>query len=988
MVPRFPTLLAFALCSILWPLHAADPASASFFENEVFPILKKHCFECHGGGEKLKGEFRLTSRTGLLHGGELGAAYNESDPANSLLLQMIRYESDEHQMPPRGKLSEVEISTLTKWIADGAHYAPSLEIEGSPKERRGFSVSEANRNWWAYRPLNRDEPPAVTSVEWSGNGIDRFIKHRLEQVGLSPNSPATPQVLIRRLTYDLTGLPPTLEEVNTFVTAYETAPEQAYQTLVDDLLARPQYGEKWARHWLDLVRYAETNGFERDNPKPAIWRYRDYVVDALNTDKPYDQFVIEQLAGDEIAEPTMDSLVATGYHRLMQWDDEPADREQHSYDILADNVQVTSETFLATTIGCARCHDHKADPISQRDYYSFMDFFHGLSHNKNDGTLISWASEAEKSAFAKERDTALVALRAEAETQEAAILRHLEPITSSIDSEKKPRVVLIPDAREGGVDWTYTVEQPSPDWMEVGYVNKSWTRGRSGFGTAGTPGAEVKTTWNTPNIWMRTTFGLESLPDSLVLSLHHDEAVEIYLNGTRIHEATGFVTDYELITLPAKAIALLQTGKNVLAVHCQNTGGGQYIDASLSSRSGTIDLLTRLTGKGSQVLAKQIEQASGRDLVGDYKKIREQIKNWQSREAGLPLHVATEKPGDIPPLHIHLRGSVHAPGDTVLPAFPAVLASADSSPRPAEYIPVERDGRPSSGRRLALAEWIVDPSNPLTARVIVNRLWQHHFGRGITPSSSDFGKLGEQPTHPELLDWLAAEFMDQGWSLKTMHRVMVMSQTYRLSSDPSSASLEIDPQNLQFWRYPMRRLTAEEILDSIHVLSGGLNLQRGGEWVFPPLPIEIVATASRPDTAWPESPDPGQHNRRAIYTHVKRSLRHPFLAEFDQADTDSACAVRFATTVPTQALSMLNSTFLNDQAHRFADHLRQGGGNLPEQIERGLEFAFQREAHETEIAECLKLAEALQSDVGLSPQSSLDRVALAILNLNEFLYLD
>lgn len=976
------------MCSSIRPLQAADSASENFFEHEVYPILKKHCYECHGGGEKLKGEFRLTSRNSLLHGGELGAAYEETDPAASLLLQMIRYENDEHQMPPRGKLSDVEISTLTKWITDGAHYAPHLEIEAPTEERRGFSISEANRNWWAYRPINQVDPPVVSAAEWSGNGIDRFIKHQLDQTGLVPNPPATPQVLIRRLSYDLTGLPPTLEEVNAFVTAFESEPDQAYQTLVDELLARPQYGEKWARHWLDLVRYAETNGFERDNPKPVIWRYRDYVVDALNADKPYDQFVIEQLAGDEIAEPTMESLIATGYHRLMQWDDEPADREQHTYDILADNVQVTSETFLATTIGCARCHDHKADPISQRDYYSFMDFFHGLTHNKNDGTLISWASETEEAAFAKERDTALVTLRAEADAQEAAILRHLEPLASPNERDNKPRVVLIADAREGGADWTYTFEQPSPDWMEVGYINKSWTRSRSGFGTAGTPGAEVKTIWNTPDIWMRTTFGLDNLPDSLVLTLHHDEAVEIYLNGTRIHEATGYTTDYELIPLPAKAIALLQTGKNILAVHCKNTGGGQYIDASLSSRSGAIDLLTRLTGKGSQALAKQIEQASGRDLAGDYKRVRDQIKSWQSREAGLPLHVATEKSGAIPPLHIHLRGSAHALGDAVVPAFPAVLASADSSPRQADIHPVERNGRTSSGRRLALAQWIVDPTNPLTARVMINRLWQHHFGRGITPSSSDFGKLGEQPTHPELLDWLAAEFINQGWSLKTMHRMMVMSQTYRMSSEPSSSSLEIDPQNLQFWRYPMRRLTAEEILDSIHVVSGGLNLQQGGEWVFPPLPTEVVATASRPDTAWPQSPDPAQHNRRAIYTHVKRSLRHPFLAEFDQADTDSACAVRFTTTVPTQALSMLNSSFLNDQARRFADHLRQGGGTLTTQIERGLEYAFQREAHQTEIAECLKLAESLQTNVGLTPQAALDRVALAILNLNEFLYLD
>lgn len=966
-----------------------DETGRRYFAEKVHPLLREHCFKCHGGGKELKGDFRITSREGLMRGGHYGPARNPDDPAASVLLAMVSYEDADHQMPPKGKLPGEALAILAHWMEMGAPYDPALEIQGETTGRRGFTVTDEDRAWWAYRPVANPAPPQVADPAWSANAVDAFVRAQLDREGLVPNPQAGPGALIRRLAYDLTGLPPTAAEVEAFVAASAKDPEAAWAAAVDRLLASPHYGEKWARHWLDLVRYAESNGFERDNPKPHLWRYRDYVVDAFNSNLPYDQFVIEQLAGDEIAEPTMRSLVATGYHRLMQWDDEPADREQHVYDVLADNVQVTSETFLGTSLNCARCHDHKADPISQKDYYSFMAFFKGVAHYRTEGTIRNWASAGEKAAFEKERQAGLARLEAEKAALLPEIRAALEKAGVLGDSGPVPVVTLIEDARNGGAEWFYTTERPSDDWREVGFANKSWFKARSGFGHGKPPGSVERTEWKTPEIWMRATFGLESLPGSLVLDIHHDEDVEVYLNGALVHQAKGFLTAYETIVLPESAVNALQTGRNVVAVHCRQTGGGQYLDLALRTGVGNRDSFENLlAGPGLKEHSAAIRKHGGKDLVVDHKRIIDGIDRLRRAEAGTAINAVTESGPDPGPMPIHARGSAHAPGEPMRPGVPAVLASADSDPKPLATSPLTRDGRTTSGRRLELAKWIVDPANPLTSRVMVNRLWQHHFGRGIVPSSSDFGKLGETPTHPELLDWLAGRFVESGWDLKAMHRLILLSRTYRMSSGPASANLEKDPRNLNFWRFDMRRLTAEELRDSILAVSGNLNRRTGGEWVYPPLPAEVLATASRPGAGWPVSKDPADHFRRSLYIHAKRSLRYQMLADFDQADTDTGCAVRFATTVPTQALSLLNSGFVNDQARVLAGRMRGEGGNVRERISAGLRSVLQREPRAEELDHLVALHADLQANRGLSDEAALDRVALLALNLNEFLYLD
>ena len=516
---------------------------------------------------------------------------------------------------------------------------------------------DPRRSHWSFQPVRQTVPPAWAAQrrgEVPGHVIDTFIAERLRQKGLPVPKAATRTTLIRRVTYDLTGLPPTPEAVEAFV---NDPSAQAWENLVDRLLESPHYGEKWGRHWLDLVRFAETNSYETDEAKPNAWRYRDYVIRAFNSDKPYDRFIREQLAGDELPDSGADGLIATGFYRLGIWDNDPADKELALYDQLDDLVATTGQVFLGLTVDCARCHDHKIDPISQRDYYSLLAFFRNIHPYRNGG----------------------------------------------------------------GTD-------------------------------------------------------------------------EVPLPGDK----------------QAKALAVTE-------------------------------------------------------------------------------------PGPVAPVtHLLRRGNPGSLGEEVQPGFPGVLGAFVPTVIP----PVS--GR-SSGRRRALADWIASPDNPLTARVIVNRVFQHHFGRGLVRTTSDFGVQGSLPTHPELLDWLAGHFIQEGWSLKRLHRLILTSQSYQASATPTAEALKADPANDLFSRFDMRRLTAEEIRDSVLWVGGSGNPRMYGPGMYVALPKEVLASQSVPGKGWGSSPKVEQA-RRSIYIHVKRSLLSPVLLSFDLAETDRSTPVRFATTQPTQAL--------------------------------------------------------------------------------------
>lgn len=803
---------------------------AEFYRTRVAPLLVQHCFSCHGPKSGLKGGLFLGSRQDILTGGESGAAVNLQQPGNSLLLQAINHQSLE--MPPKGKLPDEQIAILTRWVEQGIPIPAAAETKRPAADHvpRRSVVTDEDRSYWAFRPVTNPPVPAVRQPEKTTSPIDRFILARLEAAGLGLNPPASRQQLIRRAYYDLIGLPPTVEEVDAFVA--DESPD-AFEKVVDQLLDSPHYGEKWGRHWLDLVRFAESNSYERDGSKPYAWRFRDYVIRSLNQDKPYTQFLREQLAGDELEPKTVDSLTATGYYRLGVWDDEPVNPQQALYDDLDDIVATTSQVFLGLTLNCARCHDHKIDPIPQKDYYRFVAFFNGIRR---------------------------YGVRSHESVEEASV----GPLALDMATEDR-------DTRNRELD------------RELTSLNRK-------------------------------------ISD-----------VERKLQ--------------ELLSPPEKE--------------------------DFKAAEVRLDLARKYSGQGiSKQKVAEYEAALAR---------RQEIE--ETRPESVARALLVKEIGPTPrETHILARGNAGAPGELVSPGFPQVL----SPPAPAVTPPAS--GR-TSGRRLALASWLTDEHNPLTARVMVNRLWQHHFGRGIVSSPNNFGTGGSPPSHPQLLDWLATRFVEGGWKLKSIHRMILLSSTWQQSSRGTPQGLAADPSNQLFWRFPMRRLSAEELRDSILKVNGSFNPKMGGPGFYPVIPPEVLAGQSRPGNGWGSS-SPEERARRAIYIFVKRSLVEPLLADFDFADVDATCPVRFVTTQPTQTLGLLNSEFINRQARVFAAFLRQQAGDQPaDQVALALSRAFQRHPQPQEIQRGVELMESLVRD-GTTTDDALRYFCLLTYNFNEFLYLD
>jgi len=796
---------------------------AAFFEHSVLPILEKNCFSCHAE-DKSKGGFQIDTRSRLVRGGESGAVIDFEDPGSGTLLEAVRYEG--YEMPPRGKLPAEEIAIIERWVAMGVPY-PASRIGDADEQRveaPGAHITDADKAFWSYAPLADPTPPSPIDKSWGQNPVDAFIAARREDANLTPNPPAAPAKLIRRLHYDLTGLPPSQELVKQF----NADPTQAqYAQIVDRLLATPEYGERWGRHWLDLVRYAETNSYERDAAKPEVWRYRDYVVNSFNQDKPFDTFAAEQIAGDEM-EYNDERLIATGFYRLGIWDDEPADRKLALYDDLDDIVATTSQVFLGMTINCARCHEHKIDPIMHADYYRMLAFFSGLNRYSNDSL----------------RPLAPPAKSRELLAQERRYNDNRNRLNREIDKiEKKLR----------------------PDLVNV-----------------------------------------------------EKEEFRHEMNRPKLAEA--------------------------------RIGG----------------LFTK----------EQVDQYAA-DL-----EARRELERNKPQRLGQALCV-TEIGSEARPTFVLTRGNPHAEGEPVTPGFPTVLGGQE-----AEYEAPADTG--TTGRRTALAEWIGDhKAQPMTARVTANRLWQYHFGRGLVRTPNDFGFQGSPPTHPELLDYLASRLVENDWHLKPLHRLLLLSSTYQMDSTSRDDAFAVDPINDTFWRFDPRRLSAEEIRDSMLVASGQLNLKKSGPSIYPVIEAEVLAGQSRPGHGWGNSSD-ADRARRSIYIHLKRSLKVPLLAAFDAADTDFTCPVRFATTQPTQALGLMNGQYARQTAAKMAkdvvDTLPEA--SLEQRATEVLRRVTQRDPQPQEVARGIEFVSKLREQHEQDEQTSLELFCLLALNLNEFVHLD
>jgi Protein of unknown function (DUF1553)/Protein of unknown function (DUF1549) len=664
------------------------------------------------------------------------------------------------------------------------------------------------RNHWAYRTVQKPPVPAVKRRAWVKTPVDAFVLASLEAKGLTPAPRADKIMLLRRATFDLTGLPPSPDEVRAFLADHSP---RAFEKVVDRLLASPQYGEKWARHWLDLARYAESEGFKADETRPNAWRYRDYVIRAFNADKPYDRFIREQIAGDELWPDDSDALVATGFNRHYPDEYNARNLMQRRQEILNDITDTVGAVFLATTYACARCHDHKYDPVLQKDYYRLQAFF-AASRAKDDYVL---APPAEQAAHARQ----LAVWRERTKDLREQIAKLEAPIIKALydDSfEKYP--------------------------------------------------AEIQQAVNTP----------PEKRDSMQWLMYH------------------------------KAQWQLNYG----------------VDED---------------GKGI-----------GQKLRGEAKKqweaLRSQLAAFDDlKPKPLPLGSGLTEIGPEAPKHYLLRGGGYdAYGEEVQPGFLTILDPAD-----ARIAPPSRAG--TTGRRTALAHWLADPANPLTGRVLVNRLWHYHFGRGIVGTPSDFGEMRDRETHPELLDWLAATFVEQGWSMKKMHRLMMLSNAYQQSTAFNEAAAKSDPDNLLLWRFRRQRLTGEEIRDAILAVSGRMNRRMGGPSVFPDIPKEMDVRGG-----WNRKERDDQKNRRSIYTFVRRNSRYPMFQAFDMPDTHESCSRRAVTTTAPQALNLLNDPAILLAAQFFAARvLQDAAADANAQIERAYALAFARRPDAAERRQAL-----------------------------------
>lgn len=761
-----------------------------FFETKIRPVLVENCFKCHEA-DKQKGGLTASSLDGLLNGGDSGPAVVPGNAEQSLLIKVISHSNDAPvQMPPDKKLSDRIIADFKTWIKQGAVW-PGSTVDGTktdgPTLRRGKAeVTEEDKDYWAFKPVRQPSLPTSKFNRQAVQPIDAFINATLESKGIEPSGQATKRELIRRAYFDLIGLPPTANEVSSFES--DTSPD-AFARIIDNLLSRPEYGERWARHWLDVVRYAQSNGYERDSTKNFAWRYRDYVINALNNDKPYDRFVLEQLAGDELEDSNDESLIATGFYRLGTCDDEPDDARAADFDDLDDIMVSTGATFLGLSLGCARCHNHMFDPIPQADYYSFASFFRGIRRFSNDQTIDSAGYTP---------------------------IGNKEVIRSWL-AEAKPRIAELR--------------------KELNELNESESKAKNN----------------------------ESVLDNPI-----------------------------------------------------NFGQRR-------------------------------------------KEIDEEIKKLQRPPDGIEWAMTVKERGPNPPdTFVLTRGNPASPAQKVKPSY----LQAVSITQPALLKPsVEAS---SSGRRLALAQWIVHPEHPLTARVMVNRIWQHHFGNGIVRTTNDFGNGGVPPSHPELLDWLASEFVSHKWSIKSLHKTIMLSDAYQRSSkDRSELAKSIDPDNTFLWRQNLRRLEAESVRDSILAVSGSLNKLAGGPGFYPHLTGESLAGGSRPGDNWVVSRGEDL-KRRSIYGFVKRSMMSPGMDLFDYNITTAPVGERQTTTVAPQALLMLNDEFMQQNASAFANRLftssPEHGSNTSLLVRRAYSIGLNRQPTEHEEAIALEFIDLQRTE--------------------------
>lgn len=928
-------------------IRAENPVD---FAKQVAPVLEKKCLGCHNPNNA-KGDISLSTMEEVLRSDSELVIPGKALDSDLYLVATPEEEGEKPYMPEEGDpLTEEEAALLERWIDEGASWPDGLVLH---------EASKADKTWWAYQPLAEPEH----------DSIDAFIDEKLEEKGISRSGEADRRILIRRATYDLIGLPPTPEEVESFV---EDDDPEAYGKLIDRLLASPHYGERWGRHWLDVVRFGESNGFERNVIIDNIWPFRDYVIRSINEDKPFDQFIREHIAGDVIGkgDPEVEIgsafLVAGPYDNVGNQD--PVQKAQIRANTLDEMISATGQAFLGMTVGCARCHDHKFDPISQKDYYQLYATFSGVKH----GQRVLATPEEQR----VHRETL-----APLQSTKAEIEKELKSVESAIDARGKEI------AGEWEAKWTRPVVDRMGTEERFAPVTAKFVRLVS---------EATDKNAATGNGFRIDEFEIWSSGETPV-------NVALASNGARASGAARIIEDFPdaygpQLAIDGKAGARFISTSNTLTIELKEP---TEIDRVLFSSArgeetpehGKFLFVGEYRVEVSPDGKNWNEVAHGRDrkpVTGSHRTARlrravttpedqEQLAEIRKRLAEVNRKIAAVPP--LPaiwvglrdpamakgPFHLFLGGSPQKKGDEVVPASLSTLEEVTPGYELAKEAKEEE-------RRRELADWITHPENPLPARVLANRLWHYHFGTGIVDTPNDFGYMGGRPTHPELLDFLARRLRENGWRLKPMHRLIMLSESYRQSSEWRKEAADVDGDSRLLWRFPPRRLSAEEIRDTILFVSGKLDPAMGGKGfrLFRYLQ-DNVATYEPLDEHGPET------YRRAVYHQNARASVVDLMTDFDQPDCAFSAPRRAETTTPLQALTMLNHDFTLDMAAALAERARNSGAKTPgEQLERVFRVAYQRSPDDEERRVAV---EALES-IGL------EAFCRALLNSSELIYLD
>jgi len=899
-----------------------------FFEKRVRPILVERCQECHEEAGKKKGGLALDSRAGWVAGGDSGAAVVPGRPEESRLIEAVRYKNRDLQMPPKNALSEAEVQVLEKWVAMGAP-DPREAVGSGMKRPTGMSLEEG-RAFWAFRPVKR--PPVPVG---GMNPIDAFLGESLREAGVEPAPLADRLTLLRRATFDLTGLPPTPAEVDSFLGDAGTD-EVAFGRVVERLLASPQYGVRWGRHWLDVARYADSNGLDENIAFGNAWRYRDYVVDALNADRPFDQFVREHIAGDLLPDDgemgRENGMVATGFLALGAKVLAEPDLRKLEMDVIDEQIDTMGKAFLGMTLGCARCHDHKFDPVSQEDYYALAGIFRSTRHLADEklGAIKYWY---EHSLALPEEVAARKSAEARLKTHQAAAGRAIEEARAALRKELDGRVA------------DYLAESVR---LAVGASDEEVREVAEGAGLR----------WR----FLRACrAALQMRRGEDVFAAWHQMACSYGAVGGGAVEAVR--SHYTVLFDAAR--------RGLVAARAKDAKATVPEDSVLAAALGAVG------GKGGFLaIPEKVEEAFEGEVLARIQQLQGEVAAAQAKVMELPsaMGVTEGKVQEVTP--VHLRGSYLTLGKEVRRGVPLVMGG--------KFGPIAEG---ASGR-LELAEWIASPEHPLTARVMVNRLWRWHFGRGLVGSTENFGVLGDKPTHPALLDWLASELVEGGWSLKGMHRLMMRSEAYRRASSypermASVADGErvsprmLDPENRLWGRAEIRRLEAEPIRDALLAVSGRLDVSLGGKTV-PLKNREFVFNHTSKDATKYEM------TRRSLYIPIIRNNLYEMLEQFDHPDPTMPTGSRNATVIAPQSLILMNAPLVRMSAETLSMRISESGGALRERVDELYRRVYGRMPRDEERERAVRFVEHQEA---LEAGNGMPMLAHSLMAANEFSYL-